>query len=158
MRGPHQFVYEHPTVRCRICPDTGFRISLLQIAPSVGGLPLPPTPTHTPRCPWGGFAPPHPRLESAFGLHKCRPSADMDPGNQNVQDPRRIWDHSGAIWGPDGFLKNQQSKIDPKWIQNCQFGLKLGPNEAESTSGPFPNPPGPKNPYKSREKYQKHPK
>ena len=34
--------------------------------------------------------------------------------------------------------------MDPKYVQNGQFGLKLGPNEAESTPGPFPNPPGPK--------------
>ena len=47
-----------------------------------------------------------------------------DPRNQNVQDPRRIWDHCGAIWGPDGFLKNRQSKMDPKWLQNGQFGLR----------------------------------
>ena len=68
----------------------------------------------------------------------------MDPGNENVQEPRRIWDQFGAIWAPDGFSKNWQTKMDPKWTQNGPFGLKLGPNEAESTPGPFPNPPGPK--------------
>ena len=55
-------------------------------------------------------------------------------------------DHRAAIWAPDGFPKNGQSKVDPKWIQNGPFGLKLGPNEAESTPGPIPNPHGPKKP------------
>ena len=45
--------------------------------------------------------------------------------------------------------------MDPKWIQNGPFGLKLGPNESESTPGPFPNPPGPKKPHKNPKKSKK---
>merc|ERR1712023_612052 len=65
----------------------------------------------------GGLRPPTPPLKSAFGLRKCRPSASMDPGYQNVQDPRRMLDHGGAIWGPDGFLKKSTIENGPQMGQ-----------------------------------------
>ena len=37
-------------------------------------------------------------------------------------------------------------KSGPEGVKNPRFGVKLGPNEAESTPRPFPNPPGPQNP------------
>ena len=49
----------------------------------------------------------------------------------------------GAIWAQDGFLGNRETKralIGPKMDP---FGLKLGPNEAESIPGPYGSPPGP---------------
>ena len=34
----------------------------------------------------------------------------------------------------------------PKWVENRQFGLKLGPNESQELSGPIPTPFEVKNP------------
>ena len=102
--GPHLAGLRPP--KCR----PSVRVPDFAIANSsfCGGATAPP---HTPRCPWGGFAPP------PLGLHKCRPSTSMDPGNQNVQDPRRMLDHGGAIWGPDGFLKKSTIENGPQMGQ-----------------------------------------
>ena len=83
----------------------------------------------------GGLRP-HAPLKVGLRPHKGRPSADMDPGTQNVPEPRRSWDHSGAVWAPYGFLKNRIFS-PPKWTLNGPFGLKLAPDESESTPGPF---------------------
>ena len=53
-------------------------------------------------------------LKSAFGFHKSRPAADMDPRSQMVPEPRLAWDHCGAILTPHGFPKNRKSNMDPQ--------------------------------------------
>ena len=91
-----------------------------------------------------GASPPDPPA-SAFGLQKVGLRPPWVP-------VRAGWAQNGT---PYGFPKNWKSKMDPKWIQNGPFGLKLCPNGAESTPGPFPNPPGPKNPHKNSKRSKK---
>ena len=52
--------------------------------------------------------------------------------------------------------------MDPTWVQNGPFGLKLGLNEAGSIPGPFGRPPGPKTvfgtqKFKSKFNFNKNP-
>ena len=98
-----------------------------------------------------GASPPDPPA-SAFGLQKVGlrpPWVPVRAGWAQKVGLRPPWVPIRAGWAqngtPYGFPKNWKSKMDPKWIQNGPFGLKLGPNESESTPGPFPNPPGPQN-------------
>ena len=114
-----------------------------------------------------GASPPDPPA-SAFGLQKVGlrpPWVPVRAGWAQKVGLRPPWVPIRAGWAqngtPYGFPKNWKSKMDPKWIQNGPFGLKLCPNGAESNPGPFPNPPGPKNPHKNPKKskrIQKFPK
>ena len=110
-----------------------------------------------------GASPPDPPA-FAFGLHKVGlrpPWVPVRAGWAQKVGLRPPWVPIRAGWAqngtPYGFPKNWKSKMDPKWIQNGPFGVKLGPNESESTPGPFSNPPGPKNPHKNQTK-TKNPK
>ena len=96
-----------------------------------------------------GASPPDPPA-SAFGLQKVGlrpPWVPVRAGWAQKVGLRPPWVPIRAGWAqngtPYGFPKNWKSKMDPKWIQNGPFGLKLCPNESESTPGPFTNPPGP---------------
>ena len=86
-----------------------------------------------------GASPPDPPA-SAFGLQKVGlrpPWVPVRAGWAQKVGLRPPWVPIRAGWAqngtPYGFPKNWKSKMDPKWIQNGPFGLKLGPNESEST-------------------------
>ena len=93
---------------------SGFRISLLQIAPGVpflwGGC-RPPTP---PGLQWGGSAPPHPSKMSAFGLRNVglRPPWAQGPRWAPNQDS------PGSYLGPGWVSEKSENENGPQRVQN----------------------------------------
>ena len=90
-----------------------------------GGLPPPPLSRVAVGC-----LPPLPSEKSAFGLQKV--------GLQPPWTQKPLWpsnrDWTGSYLGPIWVFKKSENKSGPKM---GPLGLKLGPNEAESTFGPI---------------------
>ena len=93
---------------------SGFRISLLQIAPMdpfLWGGCRPPTP---PGLQWGGSAPPHPSKMSAFGLRNVglRPPWAQGPRWAPNQDS------PGSYLGPGWVSEKSENENGPQRVQN----------------------------------------
>ena len=119
---------------------TGFRISLLAIAPGVpflwGGCR---PPTHT-RVAVGGLRPSTPLRK--VGLRPPGAARSPQPGSQGPKTSFGIMDLE--LFGPNGKIgKIGKSKRGLNGPQMGPFGLKLCPNEAECLPRPFGSPPGP---------------